>query len=161
MEDFDHKIQDRPPPGLLANMDGVSSAASIVALVDVAAKVTSIIFQYSKEVIGAKADIDRLGKEIENVRAVYQSVKEIVQRPSTARRLALPELEISIQTCLELLSALEKRLRPSKSRKIMGRVGLRELKWPFESTEIDHLLKHLDRCKQTAIFCLQMDQTYV
>jgi hypothetical protein len=38
-------------------MDGVSAAASAIAVVDVSAKVASLLFQYSKEVKNAKEDI--------------------------------------------------------------------------------------------------------
>ena len=41
-------------------MDGISGAASIIAVVDISAKIASLCFQYSVAVKNAKEDIKRL-----------------------------------------------------------------------------------------------------
>lgn len=44
----------------------------------------------------------------------------------------------------QLRSQLEKKLNPGPARKAMSRIGLRALRWPFESKEIDSI-KNLER----------------
>ncbi|KAI0388371.1 WD40-repeat-containing domain protein [Xylariaceae sp. FL0594] len=42
----------------------------------------------------------------------------------------------------------------------MTRFGLRALKWPFESKEVDKILQELARCMQPVTTALQIDQTH-
>jgi hypothetical protein len=41
----------------------------------------------------------------------------------------------------------------------MRRYGIRALKWPFKSKEVDQLLASLDRHERTILLGLQVDQT--
>ena len=59
------------------------------------------------------------------------------------------------------LQTLNNKLELSTGRKAMRRIGIRALKWPFKSGEIDTVIKKLERYKQTASLALQVDQTYV
>jgi hypothetical protein len=59
------------------------------------------------------------------------------------------------------LQTLEKRLHPSTSRKAMSRIGLRALKWPFESNEVDLLINNLKKNTDIMLLSLQVDQTSV
>jgi hypothetical protein len=56
-------------------MDGLSGAASIIAVVDISAKVASLCFQYSLAVKDAKNDITRLQRKVGDVKGVLENTK--------------------------------------------------------------------------------------
>lgn len=43
----------------------------------------------------------------------------------------------------------------------MSKIGLRTLKWSLKRTEVEKVMKDLDRYKSSFILSLQVDQTYV
>lgn len=43
----------------------------------------------------------------------------------------------------------------------MRRFGLRALKWPFSRMEMESVIANLERCEQTIMLGLQVDQTCV
>ena len=51
-------------------MDGISGAASIIAVVDISAKIASLCFQYSVAVENAKEDIKRLQGVVNDIKGV-------------------------------------------------------------------------------------------
>ncbi|KAH8734444.1 hypothetical protein BGZ61DRAFT_490401 [Ilyonectria robusta] len=56
---------------------------------------------------------------------------------------------------------LEDKLDPSRARKAMRRFGLRALKWPFSRKEMESVIANLERCEQTIMVDLQVDQTRI
>ena len=56
------------------------------------------------------------------------------------------------------LEKLKRRLEPSNTRKAMSRLGVRALKWPFTSKEVEKIVADLERYKQTFSLALQVDQ---
>ena len=54
-------------------MDGLSGAASIIAVVDISTKVASPCFQYSLAVKDAKNDITRLQRKVGDVKGVLEN----------------------------------------------------------------------------------------
>jgi hypothetical protein len=54
---------------------------------------------------------------------------------------------------------MEAKLNPGKSRKIMSRIGLRALKWPFTSKQVDKIVSTLEGYEQAFTLALQVDQT--
>jgi hypothetical protein len=55
-------------------MDGLSGAASVIAVVDISAKVASLCFQYSVAVKDVKADIERLLGKVKDVKNVLEKL---------------------------------------------------------------------------------------
>jgi hypothetical protein len=53
-------------------MDGISGAASIIAVVDISAKIASLCFQYSVAVKNAKEDIKRLQGKVNDIKDVLR-----------------------------------------------------------------------------------------
>ena len=117
-------------------MDGLSSAASVIAVVDISVKVLTLCGEYASAVQGAKEEIERLTCEIEALRLVLESVTD-----ETGCRDALHQ-------CLSELQVIEARLSSKKTSK-MTRWGVRALKWPFKKKDVDLLLSALERHKTT------------
>jgi len=139
-------------------MDGLSAAASVIAVIDISAKIASLCFQYSTEVKNAKDDIERIQRKLSDIKNLLEAVKQL-DGPNGLRLPATHRLSNSPERCLLELQKLEKRLDPGKTRKAMSRLGMRALKWPFTSKEVENIVTTLEGYEQTFSFALQVDQT--
>ncbi|MCJ1423271.1 hypothetical protein MMC29_001153 [Sticta canariensis] len=105
-------------------MDGISAAASIIALVEMSVKVLSLTAEYSAQVKSAKKDIDRFHVELEAFIKVLRSLHELVQNTEATKLGTFRSLTQSIQQCGQDLEHLQMRLEPDKSQKAMSRYGV-------------------------------------
>ncbi|EON63738.1 hypothetical protein W97_02966 [Coniosporium apollinis CBS 100218] len=140
-------------------MEPLGVTANIIAIVDLSAKIASLCVQYSLAVKDAKNDIERLRGEVNSVADVLREVERLLHRPDSAQLSASQKLRDALKDCFTQLIELKKGLDPGKTRKAMSRFGVRALKWPFESKEVDKVVRNLERCKQTVSLALQVDQT--
>ncbi|KAF4436977.1 hypothetical protein FACUT_6014 [Fusarium acutatum] len=125
--------------------EAVGLAASVIAIIDLSAKVATLCFQYSTAVRNARADVAHLQSRLNDLDACLRGVHRVLHGPNNQ---ALP-------ISRELIDSLD------GSRKTMRRLGLRALKWPFDSTEVSGIVANLERYKQTIMLCLQVDQTTI
>lgn len=139
-------------------MAGLETAASIIAIINLSAKIAVICTKYIADVKDAKEDVERLEKEIEAVRAIFTSAREPLDNSESSRLSASQNLHNTISNCLSLLEELNDRLQ-LKNQKLMRRYGLRALKWPFKTQEVDKFVRILAGHKQTVLVALQIDQT--
>lgn len=142
-------------------MDGVSAAASVLALIEISLKVVSVCADYYSNVQNAKNDIDRVRLEIEAFLDVLRSLHKLAQNPKNADIFASKSLSDSIEQCRLDLQKLQSKLDLGKGRKTMSRLGIRALKWPFESKDIQQVMGALERYKSTFSLNLSVNQTYV
>lgn len=140
-------------------MDGVSAAASFVALIEMSFKVISLTAEYSAQVKSAKEDIACFQLEIEAFIIVLRSLHELAQKPEASKLGTFISLAESMKQCGLDLEHLKKKLEPGKGRKVMSRYGVRALKWPFESKDLHHIVDRLERYKSTFGAALNADQT--
>lgn len=140
-------------------MDGVSAAASIIALVEMSVKVLSLTAEYSAQVKNAKKDIDRFHLELEAFIKVLRSLHELAENTEVTELETFRSLTRSFQQCKLDLEHLQMRLEPGKGQKAMSRYGLRASKWPFERKELYNLIGILERYKSTFSTALNADQT--
>ena len=139
-------------------MDGLSAAASVIAVITLSVKVASLCSQYSAAVKDAKKDIERLQKKAEDISDVLGELKRLLDGPDKTRLSATHKLAASLKECLGRLQELETELKPGKTRKAMSRFGGRALKWPFKSKEIEKIIASLEKYEQTFSLSLQVDQ---
>lgn len=140
-------------------MDDLSAAASVIAVIDISAKIASLCFQYSVAVKNAKEDIQRLQKKADTIGYTLGELKQQLGRPDGTRLSTTRKSTESLQECLALLQKLEIQLESGKTRKAISRLGGRALKWPFKSKEIEKILASLEKYEQTFSLSLQIDQT--
>ena len=140
-------------------MDGLSGAASVLAVIDVSAKITSLCFQYSIAVKNAKKDIGHLQRKVSDVKDVFGQVMQLLDGRDKTQLLATHNLSDCLKECLLQLEELKTQLEPGKTRKAMSRFGVRALQWPFTSKEVEILVARLERYQQTYTLALQADQT--
>lgn len=140
-------------------MDGASAAASVIALVEMSAKVLSLTVEYSTQVKRAKEDIARFRLELEAFIKVLQSLQELAQNPEATKLVTLKSLTEPIRQCKVDLEHMLEKLEPSKGRKVMSRYGVRALSWPFESKELKNSIAVLERYKSNFSIALNTEQT--
>jgi hypothetical protein len=142
-------------------MEAVGSAAGIIAIIDLSAKVASLCFQYYSAVKNARSDVERLQGELERLTTTLQGAQRLLESPSGKRLQTSQGLRNGLIDCssqlAELQSRLEKKLNPGSARKAMSRIGFCALKWPFESKEIDGIIKNLERYRDTLSGGLAID----
>jgi hypothetical protein len=135
-------------------------AASVIAVVGLCANVAKLCIQYSIEVTDAKSDILRLHNEVEDLGKVVRDVQHLVDNPNGAKFSASEKLLDAVNNCSVQLGTLEGKLDPGKAHKVMRRFGIRAFRWPFQSKQVDEVIRKLERCKGTILLALQVDQTY-
>ena len=131
-------------------MDGLSAAASVIAVIEISAIIASLCFQYSVTVKNAKEDARRLQKKADNIGHTLKELKQQLVRPDGTRLSA---------TCKLTEALRETQLNPGKTRKAMTRLGGRAMKWPFKSKEIRKTIASVETYKQTFSLSLRIDQT--
>jgi hypothetical protein len=140
-------------------MDGLSGAASVIAVIDISAKITSICYQYSIAVKDAKGDIERVQRKVGDITLILEKIKELLDSRDKPRLSITHGLADLLKQCLRVLGDLKVKLDPGKTHKTMSRIGFRALKWPFTSKQVDKIVSTLQGYEQTFSLALQVDQT--
>ncbi|KAH6986690.1 hypothetical protein EDB80DRAFT_655684 [Ilyonectria destructans] len=142
-------------------LEALGVVASLLAVVHSSTKVASLCFYYYRDVKNAKDDIDRLQREATNLKKASESVQLLLKGPNGAKLEASQELMVAAEDSLSQLRELEQVLSPGTARKAMSRLGLRALKWPFQSKDVEKIAQGLGRCTQAISLGLQVDNTAV
>ena len=140
-------------------MDGLSGAASVIAVIDITAKIASLCYQYSVAVKGAKDDIQRVRRKVTDITHILEKTKHLLDSQDKTRLSTTQGLFSSLEQCRQELKNLEAKLDPGKTRKTMSRFGFRALKWPFTSKQVDKVVSNLEGYEQTFNLALQVDKT--
>ncbi|KAF2685436.1 hypothetical protein K458DRAFT_388312 [Lentithecium fluviatile CBS 122367] len=121
-------------------MAGLSAAASVIAVVDISAKVTSLCFQYS-------------------VANVLEKLQQLLDEQDKSQISTTRKIVDSLEGCHQQLQGLKAQLEPGRGRKAMQRVGIRALKWPFMSKQVEKMVVNLEQYEHAFSLALQVDQT--
>jgi hypothetical protein len=122
-------------------MEGLGVAASAIAVVELCAKVASLCVQYSRDVTSAKNDTTRLQGEVKSLRDVLGEVEQLLDGPDGAKLSASQKVLEALRDGFSQLKTLDERLNPGKARKAVSFIGVRALRWPFESKEVDKVIR--------------------
>jgi predicted nucleic acid-binding Zn-ribbon protein len=142
-------------------MDGLSGAASVIAVIDLSAKITALCSQYIAAVKDAKNDVERIRKKVGDIKQVVESIEKLLDGPHKAKISTTHGLFKSLKQCFGQLQQLEEQLKPGKTRKAMNRFGVQALKWPFTSKQVEDTLSSLEVYERSFTLALQVDQTQV
>jgi predicted nuclease with TOPRIM domain len=140
-------------------MDGLSGAASVIAVVDISAKVASLCFQYSVAVKDAKADIERLRRKVTDINSVLEKLQQLLDKQEKSQLSTTRNTVDSLKECHQQLQELKDQLEPTRGRRVMKRVGIRALKWPFTSKQVEKMVISLEQYERNFSLALQIDQT--
>ncbi|KAL3485652.1 quinon protein alcohol dehydrogenase-like superfamily [Aspergillus germanicus] len=110
-------------------MEGLGAAASIIAV-------------YLTAVKHAKSEVERLSEELDRLNVTLQSAQRLLDGPKG------DQLKTANSQALRRETKLRKKLESSSSR-MMGKLGIRSLGWPFESKDVDRIIAALERQRDT------------
>jgi hypothetical protein len=154
----------------------MEAAASIIAVIQLTSAVLNLTVRYYFHVKDARKDIKRLEDEVNDIQAILRKTVDIIDDspdPAVATN-KLPALSLllqdggPLQRCQAELSALAARLEKaaggggkddSDPKKPMRQFGIRAMKWPFSSSEIQSMVDVFERCKASFNLALNTDQT--
>ncbi|ETS86911.1 hypothetical protein PFICI_00739 [Pestalotiopsis fici W106-1] len=144
-------------------MEALGGVASVIAVVDLSAKVLSLCSQYHEEVKNARSDIEELRKEVQNVQTQHERTKMLLEGRMGFVLETSRQLIEGHQGCKKQLEDLESKLaqnlqnQPGSTR--MRRFGWRALKWPFAAKAVQETVQKLRVFQQDISKGLTIDQT--
>ena len=113
-------------------MECLGTAASVIAVIELSAKVSSLCYKYYTAVNNAKNDIDRLCEELGQLKSTLEGACRLLEGPHAARLKTSQPLHDGVSSSssrlTELQAKLEKKLQLGTRQKIMSRVGRSTLK---------------------------------
>lgn len=139
-------------------MNSLSGAASVIAVIDISAKIIAACYQYSKAVRDAKDDIGRVQRKVGDITHILQKIERLFDSQDKTQLSTTHGLLDSLSQCLQELKDIEVKLDPGKTRKTMSRIGLRALTWPFTSKQVVNIVSSLEGYEQSFNLALQADQ---
>jgi predicted RNase H-like nuclease (RuvC/YqgF family) len=142
-------------------MDGLSLAASVIAVIQLTGSLVKLCGGYIQEVRNAREEILTLQRAITGLHDTIKDLQKNLQENKAKSLSTSSRLPSDITACLSDLQALEARLDPGKGKTLMRKIGLRALKWPLKRMEVEGLTQNLERYKSSFLLSLQVDQTYV
>ncbi|KAL8402643.1 hypothetical protein RB596_009126 [Gaeumannomyces avenae] len=141
----------------------METAASAIAVIELAANVGALCLQYSLAVKNAKQEIERFRQQTEALRTTAEGAQRLLQGPDGGRLETLQNLRDALENArLQLdpiCTKLEEKLNTGRRGRVMRRIGLRALTWPFETKDADKIITSLQRDQDTISAALQIDQT--
>lgn len=140
-------------------MDGLSVAASIIAVVDVSVKVITLCSQYSKAVANARTDIARLETQVNGLKTTLDHARALIDAPQGASLSTSRDLQDQVIGCQSTLQKLYDKLERGIARKAKHRLWFLALKWPFSREESEAMIFAIERYHRRIIDGLQIDQT--
>jgi hypothetical protein len=141
--------------------EALGLAASVIAIIELSAKVASLCFEYYNNVKNARDDIARLQREADRLKDTLKQIQSLLNGPNGAKLRASQNLHNGVADCLLQLADLETKLEPGKRHRVMRHFGGRALKWPFKNEEVEGIVKDLGRCKEMISLGLQVGQACV
>ncbi|KAL9613653.1 MAG: hypothetical protein Q9167_001829 [Letrouitia subvulpina] len=130
---------------------------TIVAVIQIASKVLSLISKYYSDVKDAKADIEHLINQIAVYCEILQNVERLVKRAGSKR---LPAASVmAIKQSHDDIKSLEQRLAPSTRKKAMSRLGRIALTWPFSRDKSHEYVNKIEKHIESLNLALNSDQT--
>jgi hypothetical protein len=143
-------------------MEGLGAAASVVAIVQITGTIFSLCWEYYTEAKDAKEHIKRLRNEVKSLQDVIAEIGELIDSPSSAKLAVLSSFNHQdgpLQQCLTDLTDLLMKLDKSQGKSSMRKFGLRSLKWPLSSKEVNNATTAIERHKSLFMLALNVDQT--
>jgi hypothetical protein len=132
-------------------MEVIGSVTSVIAVIQPTEHVFNICGQYASSVKHAKIDIEHLQREVEIASDILNEVYSIVKKDQLQGVQATAAFSNgSLREYEATLLDLRTQPKPLKKKNAMSQLGLRALKRPFTSGDMEKALPTLERHK-TAI----------
>lgn len=143
-------------------METLGAAANVIAVVDLTFKVGQLCVEHYQGVNNAADEIQRVHNQVLDLGKAVGGVQKLLACIPCDKRLEMSnQFTTPINDAKLQLERLELGLQLKPSRKFFASINTHFLKWPFQRKDVDRIVEDLERCKQTMMLALQVDQTYV
>ncbi|KAL7756012.1 hypothetical protein ACKLNR_013005 [Fusarium oxysporum f. sp. zingiberi] len=99
-----------------------------------------------------------LQQEVETLYDTTKKVKTLIEGPQGAKLKASQDFALKITETLSVLSKVDAKLQPPAKSSVRQRLGLKSLKWPFESGQVHRVVQRIRRCSDSLSLALQIDE---
>ncbi|PNP76224.1 hypothetical protein FNYG_10433 [Fusarium nygamai] len=138
--------------------EALGVASSVIAVVDLSAKVISWCVRYAQDVSHAKEDKKRLTEELTRLNLASVNARNLLDGPHGSRLKASHALLLATLDSQSELKRIERQLA---ERNGQGRVSFEALNWPFTSKNLQSVIRDLQRCTEAIYTALEVDQTSI
>ncbi|KAL8367018.1 hypothetical protein RB595_007615 [Gaeumannomyces hyphopodioides] len=139
------------------------AAASAIAVIELAAKVSALCLQYSYGVSRAEDDIDRFRQQIEVLKTIAESAQRLLRGLDGLRLETAQKLHSALENARSLLDSIRTKLEGELYTGGISWVMISPgpLGWSFESEEVEKIISDLWQERDAISAALQMDQMFV
>lgn len=146
-------------------MEAFGTAANVLTVIELSTRVASLCLQYSRAVKDARASIESLREELKTLAITLEGAQRLLNGPNGSRLQTSQRLRNRFDSCRTQLEELEENLKRTlnvgRRQNAMSRVGLRALKWPFESKDVNDIIVTLKDHRDELTVALSIDHLYV
>ncbi|KAI9873560.1 MAG: hypothetical protein M1830_010852 [Pleopsidium flavum] len=152
-------------------MDGVSTAASIIAIASAGVQISIKLIGFASQVRTAQKTINAIGNDVSLTSGVLHELAELMKKKKPDQEVsifsdgALRITQSSARTCQGIFEEIEAELKKA-SRQVSGKVTVdggmlvpshaERMKWPFLQPGIEGLRAELEKSKGTLMLVLQV-----
>ena len=137
-------------------MDGLSTTASVIAVIQLAKSIVNICGGYIQGVKDANEEIESLQHQVAGLTEALEKLSELCQSPSGE----VPTSQTLVDDANKCLKALEKKINPRGQRKFMSKLWVRALAWPLARAEVNKFRKDLESYSSSFTLSLQLYQRW-
>jgi hypothetical protein len=138
-------------------MDGLSGAASVIAVIQIAQSVASGLKDYYEGVRDARADIRTLYNSIKGLEAILSAIQDLLNRGDAGLAESKQSLEPPLRQSELDLTKLRFDLQGSQEKfQKFGRAA-QSLAWPFKKKDVEKMVDALERNKSALMLGLEVE----
>jgi hypothetical protein len=138
--------------------EALGIASSVIAVIDLSAKVIKSCVRYAQDVSHAKEDKKRLAEEVTRLHLASVNARHLLRGPHGSRLKASHALYLAAVNSQSQLRRIESQLVEGSGQ---AKINFEALKWPFKSKDVQSVIQDLDRCTKAIYSALEVDQTLV
>ncbi|KAM5527628.1 vegetative incompatibility protein HET-E-1 [Fusarium oxysporum f. sp. phaseoli] len=140
----------------MAEALGITS--SVIAVVELSAKVINWCVRYAQDVSHAKEEKKRLVDEVTRLNLASVNARELLCGPHGSRLKASHALYLATVNGQSQLRRIASQLAEGSDQ---GNISFEALKWPFKSNDLQTVIQDLHRCTEAIYSALEVDQTSI
>ncbi|KAM0293119.1 hypothetical protein ACHAPM_011720 [Fusarium culmorum] len=138
--------------------EALGVASSVIAVVDLSAKVINWCVRYAQDVSYAKEDKKRLAEELTRLNLASVNARNLLDGPHGSKLKASHALYLATVNSQSQLKRVEKQLA---ERNGQGKASFEALKWPFKSKDVLSVIQDIHQCTEAIYSALEVDQTSI
>ncbi|KAH7230893.1 vegetative incompatibility protein HET-E-1, partial [Fusarium tricinctum] len=138
--------------------DALGIASSVIAVVDLSAKVINWCVRYAQDVSHASEDKKRLAEEVTRLNLALVNARDLLDGPHGSRLKASRALYLATVNSQSQLRRIENRLDGGSRQ---GNISFEALKWPFKSKDVQSVVQDVHQCTEAIYSALEVDQTSI